>query len=232
LPVVAHQIGNSALLTVSYDDNYSAGKNIQRIDGGVFQYQVPYTDTYGEMDSCVLQFGEIGENPPTYATTIKDGDALPLAEGVAYNGFYGKMQMELVINKESRAIPTINYMLHFVTNRKDIVIGEALPKYSYLCYQNETTWDKEKVSVYVFDRKLRKFEDVLNGGTEIGLLNGQIVDKRYIEYETMQTPIACKSWAVVIQIGDKKHLLFGQNKDIEANSVINLPKLNFTHIIK
>lgn len=233
LPLATYSLGNSILVTFGYDDNYSAGLRVERESGGVFQYQVPYTDTYGEIKELEIVYGRVGEEVDiTYEKTIMEGDALPTEEGIDYSGFYGDMSMDIVINKESRAIPTINYMLHFVTNRDDIVIGEGMAKYSHLCYDNETSWIYERVSVYVFDKKIGKYDTILNGGTEIGTLSCTVSPKNYIEFSSLQSTVEGKSWAVVKEIDGVKHLLFGQNKNITANSVINLPKLNFTHIIK
>lgn len=229
LPVVTYPIGNAVLMTFGYEDNYSAGANINR-GTSTFQEYVPYTDIWGEVSNLDITYGQyVKNNEFRYDEVIEEGDALPNADNIDYGEFKRNMNLKVVINKESRAIPTFNYMLHFVTNRNDIVIGEGMAKYFYI---NGT--DTYPINLYVFDNKIGKYDYELQGGTLIGKLNGNytISEKQYIDFGSFVSSVEGKSWAVVKEIDGVKHLLFGQNKNITANSVINLPKLNFTHIIK
>jgi hypothetical protein len=229
LPVVTYPIGNAVLMTFGYEDNYSAGANINR-GTSTFQEYVPYTDIWGEVSNLDITYGQyVKNNEFRYDEVIEEGDALPNADNIDYGEFKTNMNLKVVINKESRAIPTFNYMLHFVTNRNDIVIGEGMAKYFYI---NGT--DTYPINLYVFDNKIGKYDYELQGGTLIGKLNENytISEKQYIDFGSFVSSVEGKSWAVVKEIDGVKHLLFGQNKNITANSVINLPKLNFTHIIK
>ena len=120
-------------------------------------------------------------------------------------------------------------MLHFVTNRSDIVIGEGMAKYSYLV--TDTT---SPAKLYVLDKKLNKFDNIINEGTEIASLENVVwgYGDNFIELVNgFVSTVNGKSWALVKEVNGQNHLLFGQNKEISANDTINLPKLNFTHIL-
>jgi hypothetical protein len=230
LPVVTYPIGNSVLITFGYDDNFSAGNRVVEKRSTTVQYQVQYTDENGEIDNLKIEYGQYHKDSSySYTEVIAEGNSLPLADEVKYGEFSSNMNLEVVINKENRAVPTFNYMLHFVTNRDDIVIGEAMARYCYI-----TSTDNNPVNVYVFDRKLSKYDYILEGGTLVGQLSVyEQAYKQYIKFNSisfnLQTPK--KSWAVVKEIDGKKHLLFGQNINLLRTDIINLPKLNFTHIL-
>lgn len=238
LPVVTYSLGNSVLMSFGYEDNYSVGakitRNVSLIGFTNIQDYVPYTDKWGEIETLDVAYGNYQKNDNyTYDEVIAEGDILPSADEINYGEFSKNMNLKVVVNKENRAIPTFNYMLHFVTNRNDIVIGEGMAKYCYINYNN----DNNPVNLYVFDKKIGKYDYDLNGGILIGELKNitssvLISEKSYIDYGTVQSSVEGKSWALVKEIDGKKYLLFGQNKDITANSTIRLPKLNFTHIIK
>lgn len=232
LPVVTYSVGNSVLLTFGYEDNYSAGTKVVTSQGSRIQEYVPYTDIWGELDNISLSYGGYQQNDNyTYNEVLTEGDSLPDATNIDYGEFHQDMHLDLIINKENRAVPTINYMLHFVTNRKDIVIGEGMAKYCYMNYGTDTN----PVNIYVFDKRIGKYDYELTGGILIGSLSSQgylIKEKQYIDFGALKSSVEGKSWAVVKEIDGKKYLLFGQNKDIIVNGTIYLPKLNFTHIIK
>ena len=227
LPVVTYAMGNSVLMSFSYEDNFTAGSMVKR---GITTYQkyVEYTDVWGEVHELMLEYGQykkLGEY--NYNDVVKEADAIPDASEIDAFEFTKNMNLNVIINKENRAIPTFNYMLHFVTNRKDIVIGEGMAKY---CYINNT--EKGIISLYVFDKPLKKFDDELTGGTQVGQLDGTFISQsRYIKFDDIKTQVAGKSWALIKEVNGSKHLLFGQNIDLKANDTINLPKLNFTHIL-
>lgn len=242
LPIASYPMGNSILLSFSYDDNYSAGNQLERLASGtIIQKQVKYTDGNGEMRWVDIKYGVLknertADFTPNAVADYEYADAIPSANNTISNYcFNEKMNLKIQIYKENRSIPTINYMLHFVTNRDDIIIGDAMSKQTYLTYKDDGLVEKP-VQIYVYDKELSMYDNILEGGTYIKDLESYTYDnvengRKAVDFGSFTSSVNGKSYAVVQDIGNKKYFLFGQNIEISENDQIDLPKLNFVHKI-
>lgn len=218
LPVQKSAIGNSAVFVIKYKDNYSAGDNVVLDNNLLWQNGVSYSDYFGNMEYLDFSLWAYGEEPSDYFEQTKYGNALPLIEsGGDLSAEYVKTNQPLWVKKGSTEIPTIDYQVDFVTNRKNIVIGSALAKnFPLVCgYIGE----EHNAKMFLLPSKINDF------ATTIDINNGQeivfnIIDNSGdFEFKTEETPDKTyKSWAIVD--GKTNELLIGCNKTINSNTNI------------
>lgn len=123
-------LGNAAVFTASYEDNYSAGlsSSYQSAGGvsGYFTNAVPYSDYYGRMEYLSLEYAaEIASADSAVNTGLK----LPAANGLtAVNPYITTGDKPLRVSKGSTEILSVNYQIDFVTNVNNFIIGSAMAK--------------------------------------------------------------------------------------------------------
>lgn len=123
-------LGNAAVFTASYEDNYSAGllSSYQSAGGvsGYFTNAVPYSDYYGRMEYLSLEYAaEIASADSAVNTGLK----LPAANGLtAVNPYITTGDKPLRVSKSSTEILSVNYQIDFVTNVNNFIIGSAMAK--------------------------------------------------------------------------------------------------------
>jgi len=237
LPVVSVALGNTMLFHFEYEDNFSAGMNAAKQASGdvsgTFTQAVPYVDYYGRFDYLELQFSTVAPSAPTNDEAVKQGMALPTI-GALPNPYdllaTGVGDEMWRVDKNGGEALSCNYVIEFVTNRKDIVIGSALSRDCPL-----VRGDSVAISaLYILPRKLNRFDDTvdLTGATKVvtySVLSNKIkvMQNRHIQIEDEIAPVSGEAWAIV----RNGELLIGSNKAVTEGESMNLPRLTGTHQI-
>lgn len=220
LPVQTAAIGNSAVFTARYEDNYSAGQQAVKLtattDGGetvsgYFAKGVPYSDVHGNIEKLHLNY------PISIAQLQGGGNAflLPSSTGAEWTrySFINTVQRPLIVKKGSTEVPTIDYQIDFVTNRNNIIIGSALPRRTPFLSAGDTS---EQAELWVLPNRLNKFTNKvdLTGATRLGAIDtlGGSVRAGYT-FPEFTSSVSGLSWAIVT--GTSKELLIGCNKIIQ-----------------
>lgn len=220
LPVQTAAIGNSAVFTARYEDNYSAGQQAVKLTAtteggetvsGYFAKGVPYSDVHGNIEKLHLNY------PISIAQAMGGGNAFLLpsstdAEWTRYS-FINTVERPLVVKKGSTEVPTIDYQIDFVTNRNNIIIGSALPRRTPFLSAGGTS---EQAELWVLPNRLNKFTNKvdLTGATRLGAIDtlGGGVRAGYT-FPKFISSVSGLSWAIVT--GTSKELLIGCNKIIQ-----------------
>ena len=174
LPVVASAYGNSISFSWEYADNYSAGATSQfkESDGtvstkvsGYFQQDYEYADYYGRM----YYYNFNVDIPGTADIGIKEATRLPAAERRPdYTSDYistlrgGSSSLKgnspFIVRKDNREKLQVNVQVHYVTNRKGLIIGSALAS-NCLAVRSGTRGAPAKL--YVLPERIDKFAENL-----------------------------------------------------------------------
>lgn len=223
LPVQTAAIGNSAVFTARYEDNYSAGQQAVKLtettDGGetvsgYFAKGVPYSDVHGNIEKLRLVY-------PVSIEQLQDGNnafLLPSSTGAEESNdvFISTGARPLIVKKGSTEVPTIDYQIDFVTNRNNIIIGSALPRRTPFLSTGDTS---EQAELWVLPNRLNKFINKvdLTGATRLGAITS--VSGNPISGYTFPgftSSVSGLSWAIVT--GTSKELLIGCNKIIQQGN--------------
>lgn len=240
LPVISTAMGNTLVFSFYMEDSYSAGqKSVYGTNGeiqGYWQTNVEYNDYYGRFDFMKLQFIEQGITPP-----MSDGNsAIPydLPQGT-YPSANEKLRPLIVtpddnplkIRKNSTEIIRMHYQIHFVSNRKDIIVGPALTHNCPLV--RGVRGEEHSAVLYVLPQPLNKFADKidLSAATKIWDYSdgGVTAQSAGISLANKKSIVDGAAWV----IADKKtgELLFGSNTPVKNGGTITLPSLTFKHNI-
>lgn len=237
LPVKALPLGNAAVFTFRYKDNYSAGDQaVYQAAGevtGYYQNGVQYKNYYGNME--YLAFGLLTRGrTPTGADEQKTiGMNLPLITNPQPTDYKIACPLEtaLHVSVGSTEIPIITYQIDFVTNRKDIVVGSGLAQNLPLVSGAQS--DKA-AKLYVLPNRVNKFAKTvdLTGATKIvdnvsGVITVGSVASATFASQT--STVAGEAWAIVDPDG---LLLIAENKHITGDGTTNILgglKLTLTH---
>lgn len=233
LPVQTFALGNSAVLTTKYEDNYSAGNDsVHQSSGNVtgqFTNAVPYGDLYGNIEYLNLNYYEKGTQPQNLLEQTDIGNSLPSAEQV--NGV-GKHYLTtgnkpLWVKKGSTEILSVTYQVDFVTNRRNIIIGSALAKNNILV---SGTQSGHSAALYVLPKRLNKLKLVadLTGATLVkNYADGGIsVNGNSLVFDAVQSPVSGQAWVMVDQATGE--VLLGCNKEITPESADILDGLHIS----
>ena len=221
LPIQKSAIGNSALFTIKYQDNYSAGDNVvvetNNTDTNYWQNGVAYSDYFGNVESLEMTLRIDGAEPNDYAEQSAIGNALPLYNFVDDEDDQWistkNIGKRLWIKKGSTEIPTIDYQIDFVTNRSDIIIGSALAKNLPLICGD--LGEEHNAKLYLLENRLNKFDKVVDISNADEHTFSLILDSNfYLFYTDENISNTYKSWAIVD--GSTNELLIGCNKTITS----------------
>jgi len=240
LPAISTAMGNTLVFSFYMEDSYSAGwKSVPGNNGeieGYWQTNVEYNDYYGRFDFMKLQFIEQGITPPTsggYSDipyNLPQG-TYPSADESLRPLIITPDDNPLKIRKNSTEIIHMHYQIHFVSNRKDIIVGPAL---THNCPLVRGIRGKEHSAVlYVLPQPLNKFADKIDLSTAVKIWDyadgGVTTMSAGISFAKKQSTTDGAAWA----IADKKtgELLFGSNTPVKNGGTITLPSLTFKHNI-
>lgn len=233
LPVVSASMGTAMTFTFAYEDNYSAGsQTVYKSAGGVSGYftnSVGYSDYYGRLYSLSFSMHNFQSAPAS--EQIQNGIATKLPEWYGDNlDYYIKTPKPIVIRKNGSEIISVSYVVEFVTNRNNYIIGSAL---SRNCPLMRGTNADHAAALYVLPKKIAKFAarvpldgavihtDYSSGGIELG--------SKHAKFSDVIATIDGVAWAIV----DKSNgeLLIGSNETIKAGQQIHMPYITLKHQI-
>ena len=238
LPVKAMSMGNAAIFTFKYKDNYSAGDNAnyreETDDKGnsveyLYQNSVQYKDYYGRMEYLRLDYYKRGTAPGGWTSQYKIGNALPDTNASDTITIDGDRSLAISTGDDylwldvgATEIPTFTYQLEFVTNRRTIIVGSALAR--NLPIVGNRFGGEHAAKLYVLPGRLNKFSKTvdLTGATVI--CENKDLFKSFEDYKMTFKPftstVAGESWAMVD--GATGELLIGENKEITGDGVTDI----------
>ena len=240
LPVKALPLGNSAVFSFKYKDNYSAGDQaVYQGSGnvtGYFQQGTQYKDYYGNIESLALAYCEGGIRPD-------DEDDRKNVE-LSLPGKYGsgritlpqlknqKMLLNLHVQIGATEIPNITYQIDYVTNRRDIVIGSGLARNLPLVAGAQSG---NSAKLYVLPQRVNKLSQKvdLTGATLIyDYANGGISTQNQIaRFNACTSAVSGEAWAIVDGDGN---LLIAENKPVSGDGTTDILgglRITLTHNI-
>ena len=256
LPVISLAMGNSAVFTCKYEDNYSAGTQAIPVQVGndtvLYANGTGYTDFWGEIEylnagyySEVEWVDKVEITNTTAQTNISNElineTSMSLPACVAFppntaicgtvdeNGEFN--DNPILLKKGSTEVPTINYQIDFVANRNSIVIGSALAKNLPMVSGLQP---EHYATLYVLQNRINKFEPIvdLSSGSAMRLRDysngsGLVINNyKTISFNNWSSSIDGKAWALVDNATGE--LLIGENKEIKAGE--NVFGANGLHI--
>ena len=231
-------MGNAAVFTASYMDNYSAGvattyRTVGNVSG-YFTNSVPYSDFFGNFKYLHMQISESAEIQGS--ETLKDvSHSVPSAAGlIPSNTRINTGDKPLLIEKGSTEVLNINYQIDFVTNRNEIIVGSALAKNLVIGSQ-----EGHAAKLYLLPYRLNKYQKVIDLSTAVEIpytINDIITTSTYINNTQNNTGKPYAAYAFVD--GKTNELLFGANRYINNGSYVLTDdqnvglSLSFTHTLK
>lgn len=243
LPVMTASMGNAALMVANYKDNYSAGDNLTyqnytpagggaNVDG-YFVNSVAYSDVYGNIEYLSLNYYSDGTAPTSATEQSTIGNSLPSAENVTGTG-QAQISTDnnpLWVKKGSTEVPTIDYQIDFVSNRKNIIIGSGLAQNCTLISGTQTG---HGAVLYVLPYRLNKFDLIvdLTNATQIYDYNnggGLYLTGNGFQFEPQTSPVSGQSWVMVDKATNA--LLVGCNTQIttDMTDILNGLFVSCTH---
>lgn len=241
LPVKALPLGNSAVFTFKYKDNYSAGDQaVYQGSGevtGYFQQGTQYKNFYGYIDNLSLGYYDKGLTPSS--VDDQNNVALSLPEK------YGSGRVKLPIGENLKftlahlqvsigptEIPTFTYQIDFVSNRKDIVIGSGLARNLPLIAGAQAN---NSAKLYVLPSRLNKFAqkvDLTNARLIHDYANGGVTaNARMATFDAQISPVSGQAWVMADSDGN---VLIGENKAISGDNTTDILgglRMTLTHDI-
>lgn len=210
-------MGNAAVFSASYEDNYSAGvATVYQDIGGVSGYftnAVPYSDFYGNLEYLDMKIAETATTTDITETAF----SIPSANGLTPSGVrVDTGAAPLLFKKGSTEIPSINYQIDFVTNRDEIIIGSALAKNFILGTQTG-----HAAKLYLLQQRINKYTTItdLTGAQEISYEISDLVTTN-VYINPVQNTTQNEYKAYVFIDGETNELLFGANRNIPANGYV------------
>lgn len=234
LPVISTAFGNSLTFSFGMQDNFSAGaQSVFQEDNddeiiGYWQTDVQYTDYYGRVKYVTYILGESGQKVGFGDDACFD---LPAGNFVT-DRFYGrpvriKTDNKLVIDKDGNEILRFNYVVQFVTNDKDIIIGPALTKNNPMVGMRALN---NSASLYIIQEKVNKFATTIDLSQATKVIDfGEATFSIYAKKFTLPTGVASvggEAWAIADKNGA---LLLARNVVVEQNKSIEMPTFSINH---
>jgi len=239
LPVVSSAFGNAMCFSMTYKDNYSAGaQSIYETAGGAQGYytnDVPYANYYGRFPA--LKFSMYAKQAAPISAGIEQsiGKFIPEWTGNAPENpiIETPTNNPLIIEKDGAEIISLNYVLEFVTNRKNYIIGSALARN---CPLVRGTDSKRFAALYVLPQRISKFAArvPLDSATKITEYkkDSDIPGHSYtktIRFNNFASPVSGAAWAIVDDSSGE--LLIGSNEPITAGQTVSMPYMTLRHNI-
>lgn len=206
LPVIASALGNSMVFSWRYEDNYSAGAQINYAKNGelsgYWQDNTPYCDYYGKIYYYNFLLQQKGVTPTNITEQTDIGTSLPNADPIlTSNGYISTLEYKpYIIRKDSREVLQVNAQIENVTNRKNMIIGSALASCCPLVRGADVNLQPK---AYVFDERLNKFINHVEGSINVNLAELTPADITAAPPTDGQftisfvAPVSGKSWAIV-----------------------------------
>lgn len=228
LPIVSVACGDAMLFTCKYEDNYSAGAQASYETAGdvsgYFTNGVAYGNYYGRFPALKFQMF-------TKKTGVASGTYLPQTSSqFPLDAVLGTSSYPLRVDKNSAEILSLTYVLEYVTNRRNYIIGSALARN---CPLVRGTDKKCVAKLYVLPNKIGKFmaRVDLTNATQIEEYNmsGTLITERQMKFDDFTPEVDGASWAIVD--GASGELLLGSNETITAGQAVSMPYMTMKHNI-
>ena len=221
LPVMSSSFGNTMEFTWEFEDNYSAGLSTEEVNTGtinaVYGIGTQYCDNHGRAYYMYFNLGgkdrpldRYWYDPNTFPQYNQTADRKRLC-GVEYG-----TEEPIVLRKDSREALRMSYVLEYVAETYDIIIGEALTSSCPL-----VSFAGKYPHLYVLDRTIGPFEDKLtqadiDSAEELGVVECSVEadfsDPRNPKYAKLNGATATKegkSWVYAYPIVE------GEGKKVE-----------------
>lgn len=236
LPVISTAQGNAMVFTFHYQDNYSAGSQVEyENSGGISGYftnSVAYADYYGRFDGLYFRMLAPMLKPSTPEAQESIGKKLPIWNERESGIVIGTTDRPLTVRKDGSEILSVNYVLEFVTNKKNYIIGSTLARNCTLVRgRNREHYAK----LYILQDRLSKFATVvdLTGATELRSyrISNAITElsANQIKFSDETATVNGEAWAIVDSVTGE--LLLGSNEPIEAGQTLQMPYMTLRHDI-
>ncbi len=184
LPVISSAFGNAMTFSWNYKDNYSAGeKTVEsaQVTGdenyaikGYWQQDVPYGNYYGraywyyfmlynqnfpyDTNSDTPELNSALNLPSSALKDPRDKSCIGTIDQASYNtNNFGACLAPIRLRKDSREVLNFTYMVEFVANQPDLIIGSAMPKSCFLV-SGKNNHPTGKPILVLLKRKIGKFE--------------------------------------------------------------------------
>lgn len=243
LPVSCFALGNALLFNFRYEDSYSAGNTIIQQGATRVQYQLPYTDERGELDSLKIRLGNTISQVSNYAEAVEKGDLLPKSEVIKDNPnnkwAFDTGNDKIVILKDNREMPTFNYQMHFISNNKNLIIGKYFTEYNPF-----VTHFPQRKKIVVFGFKIDKFQERFDSSIRYTVVKDYTiqaeVDGNTIDLGSFIVPSVVDEnnqerefygWAMVDD-ANRIYLAEMFPQKLKAGDEVKLPKFTFTHKLR
>lgn len=228
-PLDVKAIGNSISYSCKFEDNYSAGYNVNTnpaFPNKLFKNYIPYNTELGNFKYLSFQVGNPLNNQ-NLERELPDGVNLKMGfgnyefafldSGWNYNGKPKDLLSGAIdIDKESREVPKLTIQLHFTSSVPEIVLGY------FLTHNNALVGNPKQCSFYALPYKINKFEkniDLTNATKIKDITNGDLSQNNgYANFFIRQIsiPINCQSIAICNSDGE---FYLGVNKQFAAGDL-------------
>lgn len=233
LPVISTAQGNAMVFTFNYEDNYSAGVQSQHYSSGevsgYFTNAVPYADYYGRAEYLSFAMGQVSTRTQSDKAKL---DLPQKGENAVSPSTINTGTPGLVIQKDGAEILSVNYILEFVTNRKNYIIGSAMARNSPLV---RGVSRNRYASLYILPKRIGKFDNAIDTGAgtkvwDYGPIPQHItVDTKSIKFENFTPAINGAAWAIVDN--STGEILLASNETITAGTPVQMPYMTLRHNI-
>lgn len=234
-PLDVKAIGNSISYSCKFEDNYSAGYNINTnpaFPNKLFKNYIPYNTELGNFKYLSFQIGNPLNNQ-NLERELPDGINLKMGfgnyefafldSGWNYNGKPKDLLSGAIdIDKESREVPKLTIQLHFTSSIPEIVLGY------FLTHNNALVGNPKQCSFYALPYKINKFEkniDLTNATKIKDITNLDLSQNSgYANFfiQQISIPINCQSIAICNSDGE---FYLGLNKQFAAGD--SFPGIRF-----
>lgn len=232
LPIVSTAQGNAMIFTANYKNNYSAGDQVQTDSSGsvsgYFTNAVPYADYYGRIHSLQFALYNSGISLDLFN---RQAYALPQYRNLSGTAIIKTDSNKLIVRKDGSEILSLNYVLEFVTNKRNYIIGSAFARNCPLVRGTDTS---RLAALYVLPNRLGKFASTvdLSGATKIGDYTGGAgitVNGKSAKFSDFTPTVGGLAWAIIDQSSGE--LLIGSNEVIKSGTRVLMPYMTLRHDI-
>lgn len=244
LPVVSTAQGNAMVFTFNFKDNYGAGEMVKHKSesevNGYFPEAVPYADYYGRMHYLQFDLYSRFQTPSYEGQQSNIGMALPMFNKDWQTGMYPHQSVmggNLVVRKDGAEMLSVNYVLEFVSNRKNLIIGSGFARNMSLVSGKTRT----APAIYLLNYKIGKFDDKINlaigHAAKVYDIKASMYTLEHVTYDYESQSLkfddfiadwTSEAWALANSDGE---LYFGSNEPIKAGQTVSMPYITLRHDI-
>ena len=203
LPVISSAFGNAMEFTWEYKDNFSAGiqqsevKDLGENISGRFGKEVPYADYYGRL--YYYYFSLLSQEQTQLYNTENMAYDLPMAYGDKVTGMAGAsmgIDEPFIERKDGRETLKKSYVIEFVTDNNNFVIGSALASLNPLV----SAVEKRRPHLYILPYRVNKFANAVDlsakGVVDMGVVDPNIRVYPYLSFGRSEVNATAegKSW--------------------------------------